>query len=298
MKILVLGSEGFIGGNAVKFFLSHSFRVISADIVLKSEPDYILINPETPDFASLFRENLYDVCINATGAANVQFSYAYPHIDFVLNTSNVYSILDAIRLYNPNCAFINLSSAAVYGNPVKLPITEDDDVNPLSPYGLHKYYSELICTEFYNLFGIKTISLRVFSAYGPGLKKQLFWDLYNKVRNTDIEVQMFGTGRESRDFIYIHDLLAAISHIILKSHFTGSTINVGSGIDSTIEDAVVIFLREYDNTLKVKFSGESKIGDPLNWKADISVLKSLGYVPKYSLEQGIKETLQWLKRQD
>jgi len=297
MKLLIIGSEGFIGSNAVKYFKTQGYTVTCADIILKDEPNYILINPESPSFTDLFRTQLYDVVINATGAANVQFSFTYPHVDYVLNTANVYAILEAIRLYNPQSTFINLSSAAVYGNPTQLPIKETDAVKPLSPYGYHKHYSEQICKEYHDLFNIKTISLRIFSAYGEGLKKQLFWDLFNKAKAATTHIEMFGTGNETRDFIYVKDLVYAIECVMKNNYFTGGTINIASGTESSIREAVTAFLKAYNPTLEVRFSGNNKKGDPLNWRADISTLESLGFLAQYSLKEGIKETVQWLKEQ-
>ena len=297
MKILILGSEGFIGSHLVTHFRNQFFNVVCADIVLKVQEDYILINPEAPNFGSLFQHQQFDVCINATGAANVQFSFSYPHTDYFLNTANVYAILDAIRLYNPTCAFINLSSAAVYGNPVLLPIKENHPLKPTSPYGLHKSYSEQICSEFFNFFGLKTLSVRIFSAYGPGLKKQLFWDLSQKVNKAENEVTIYGTGNETRDFIFIDDLTQAISDIINANCFDGNPINIASGLSTTIRESASIFIKLYKPNVQIKFSGEYKEGDPLNWEADISLLKSYGFKNKLSLEFGLKKTVDWLKKQ-
>lgn len=299
MKILVLGSEGFIGSNLVKYFREMNFFVISADIVLKTEKDYVLINPEIPDFSGLFRSDSYDFCINATGAANVQLSFAYPQTDFFLNTVNVFSILEAIRLYNPECAFVNLSSAAVYGNPEILPVGESAIINPTSPYGVHKYYSEQICREYYTYFGIKSISARIFSVYGPGLKKQLFWDLHKKFTSSENGlINLYGTGKETRDFIYINDLVRAIRHIIEKVCFNGDVINVASGFSVSIENVVSFFCRYYDPLIQVKFTGANKKGDPLFWEADIHKLKKTGFLCSYNIEDGIKETVLWLKKQE
>jgi UDP-glucose 4-epimerase len=295
MKILILGSEGFIGSNLVSFFKKQNQDVVSADIILKVEDNYILINPESPNFASLFQNNIFDVCINATGAANVQFSFTYPHTDYYLNTANVYAILDSIRLFNPNCAFINLSSAAVYGNPKSLPILENSIIKPASPYGLHKQYSEQICTEFYDFFGIKTISVRIFSAYGPGLRKQLFWDLYQKLKINNETIELYGTGEETRDFVYIDDLIQAIHNIILSEFYTGNTINIASGVSSTIKTASLCFINNINPNLKVIFNKQTKEGDPLYWEANIDLLKSLGYKSQTTLLDGISKTADLLK---
>ncbi len=297
MKILILGSEGFIGSHCKKYFVAKGYEVYSADIVLKDEPLYFLINAESANYSTIFSQHQFNVCINATGAANVQFSFTHPHTDYFLNTANVYAILDAIRLFNPACAFINMSSAAVYGNPKSLPIHEDAAVQPTSPYGMHKLYSEQICNEFYRFFGIKTLSLRIFSAYGPGLKKQLFWDLYQKAKQATDSITVYGTGNETRDFIYINDLVHAIDCVIQQNSFTGNAINVATGSAATIKEVATTFLQLYKPALALHFSGEEKKGDPLFWQADITLLNSLSFTANYTLETALNETVNWLKQQ-
>lgn len=295
MKIIVLGSEGFIGSHAVRHFRSTGHSVTAADIVLKQEKDYMLINPELPDFSRIFSAAGFDLCINATGAANVQLSFDHPAMDYMLNVTNVYTILDSIRQYNPRCKFINFSSAAVYGNPISLPIGESAALNPVSPYGYHKVYSEQVCREFFRLFGIPTISLRVFSAYGEGLKKQLFWDVHRKISEAEETIQLFGTGNETRDFIYISDIMHAIDCIIGHAPFDGTAINLASGKESSIKEVTDIFAQTLRSNIRIKFSGNNKIGDPLNWRADIGLLSSYGFTPRYSLSEGINNYCNWLR---
>lgn len=271
------------------------YQVTKADIKLKEEDNYILINAELPDFTSIFSGRAFDVCINATGAANVQLSFNHPGIDYSLNVGNVYQMLDAIRKYDPSCKFINLSSAAVYGNPAETPIRETTAAQPLSPYGMHKLYSEQICREFSQFFKIQTISLRIFSAFGEGLRKQLFWDLFKKVRDADEVVELFGTGKESRDFIYIQDLVAAIECVVRNGQFDGSVINIASGTESTIAFAAQCFVKAFKKEITIRFRGDNKIGDPLNWRTDISLLRSLGFDNRHSLEEGINNYVKWVK---
>ncbi|MBD3750369.1 MAG: NAD-dependent epimerase/dehydratase family protein [Sphingobacteriales bacterium] len=299
MKILILGSEGFIGKHLVHYFQKKNYTVISSDIILKNESNYILINPEAPNFTLLFQKNTYDVCINATGAANVQFSFIYPHTDYFLNTANVFAILDAIRIYNPSCAFINLSSAAVYGNPEYLPIHENTPIKPVSPYGMHKHYSELICKEFFQFYNIKSISIRIFSAYGPGLKKQLLWDLFKKISNSKEQnkIELFGTGNETRDFIYVEDIAYAVDCIINSGYFTGEAINIASGTETSIKSLAEMYIKHFNPNINILFSEQTKIGDPIFWKADITQLKSLGFNPQFNIAEGIKETIEWQKKQ-
>jgi dTDP-glucose 4,6-dehydratase/UDP-glucose 4-epimerase len=136
--------------------------------------------------------------------------------------------------------------------------------------------------------------LRIFSVYGENLKKQLFWDIYQKtLRSKNIE--LFGTGYETRDFIYIQDLMQAIDCIIAKGIFNGEAINVSSGIETTIKDAAGIFCAALNSETTVAFNKQTKPGDPLNWKADISLLTRLGFKSNTSIETGLKNTGEWLK---
>ena len=180
MKIIVIGSEGFIGHSLFDHFKQKKAQVYGADIISKSLPDYFFVNVSLPDYDDIFQQETFDYCINASGAANVNFSVNNPAWDYELNTHNVFKMLDAIRKYNPCCRFIQISSAAVYGNPSSLPVRENFPIQPLSPYGFHKCQSELLCREFSIVYGVHTSIVRIFSAYGPGLRKQLFWDLYKK----------------------------------------------------------------------------------------------------------------------
>ena len=292
MKILIIGSEGFIGGNAFAYFTSRGHQVYGADIVIKDSLNYTVINPEFADFARLFYNQKYDVCINASGAANVQFSFKHAALDYTLNVSNVFHILEAIRQFNPECKFITFSSAAVYGNPNTLPITESSPLNPLSPYGWHKVQSEQVCKEFSTFFNLSTLSLRVFSAYGPGLKKQLFWDLYQKSLQK-APVAIYGTGNESRDFIYIDDLLKVVELAIEHALFSGEVVNVANGEESFIKDMANVFFRLLNSSYE--FTGDIKHGDPLNWVADTSIIRKWGYSRSTTVEEGLKKYIEWVK---
>lgn len=297
MKILIIGSRGFIGSHCVDYFKSKGFEVWQADVTDSSDSNFYKIERKNSDFALPFTENQFDVCINASGSAHVGFSFDNPSKDFELNVANVQKILVAIRDYNGDCKFINFSSAAVYGNPQFLPITENSICKPLSPYGFHKWQSELLLTEYHKFFGLNTVSLRVFSAYGPGLKKQLFWDLYQKSLLSDV-ISLFGTGTETRDFIYIDDLLQIIDLVIHSSTFQGCSYNVASNTETTIAEAANVFINAFSPEKEVIFNGEIKIGDPNNWLADMEILKEKGFKPQFDLSLGLKKYAAWLKENE
>ena len=295
-NILIIGSKGFIGKHLKLYFENKNLNVWGADVITDyTDTDhYVVIDATNADYHAVFEAQQFDICINCSGAASVPDSLQHPLRDYNLNTVNVFKLLEAIRSHQPTCKFINLSSAAVYGNPKNLPIQEDAQLDPVSPYGFHKLMSEQICTEYFQFFKIPTCSLRIFSAYGEGLRKQLFWDLYQKTKNNK-DIILYGTGKESRDFIYIKDLLNAIYVVALNATFDGQVINVANGEEVFIEDCVKIFYSFFDKKISYRFSGEGRKGDPNNWVADISLLKKLGYQKKYNLTDGLYNFYQWIK---
>jgi len=287
MKILILGSKGFIGSYLVNYFSKLS-EVWEMDIVL----DYN--NPHFISFEDM-EKHKFDFCINCSGAANVSFSLQNPYNDFNLNTFNVFKFLENIRLHNPNCKFINISSAAVYGNPIELPIKENAPLAPVSPYGYHKLQAEQICEEFNRFWGIKTVSLRVFSAYGDGLKKQLFWDLYQKFTK-ESAIELWGTGEESRDFIHINDIAQIVELAMQHSPFKAQVVNAANGERTKISEAVNTFHKLLGTTKNYSFNNKGTAGYPINWEADISLIKSWGYKKNVYLEQGLEQYIKWARQ--
>jgi UDP-glucose 4-epimerase len=297
MRVIIIGSTGFIGEHLSNYYKEIGYGVWEADIlpVVSGKKEYFRIDPANPNFDTVFSKTKFDLCVNCSGAASVPGSIADPFRDYHLNTFNVFKMLESIKKFQDRCRYINLSSAAVYGNPQFLPVREDFDTNPLSPYGFHKFQAELICKEFTELFGIPTCSLRIFSVYGPGLKRQIFWDLFKKVEK-GVPFSLYGTGNESRDFIYISDLARAIDLVVKYSDFNADVLNVANGEEILIKDAVSTFIKLFRSNVTYSFSGESRKGDPVNWKADINRLKSMGYNSLVNLETGLQLYIEWITK--
>jgi len=294
MKILVVGCKGFIGSHAMKAF-ERSCEVWGCDVYTNyNEKNFLFINSSNVDFLSIFRQHKFDVCVNCSGAASVPDSLKNPLLDFELNVRNVLLLLEAIRKEAPNCRLINLSSAAVYGNPQHLPVQETQPLSPMSPYGYHKMQSEQLCGEYFRFFQIQVCTLRIFSAYGPYLKKQILWDLFIKSKQ-NLPIELFGTGNETRDFIYVDDICRAIEFVIDKGSFNAAVYNIASGDATTIKKLSELFLKMIKWNKGVSFTNSVRQGDPAFWQADISKIRNLGFAPKVSLEEGIQRYTQWLQ---
>ncbi len=293
MNVLIIGSKGFIGSHLSEM-LKKKYKVWGCDIFTDyNEGNFFLVQPSNLDFQIIFRKSQFDICINCSGAASVPESLKNPGRDFELNVHNVFLLLEAIRECAPDCKFINLSSAAVYGDPKETPTTESNSLAPVSPYGFHKMLAEKLCSEYFQFYKIQVCSLRIFSAYGVGLKKQIFWDLYTRSKMSHL-IELFGTGMEARDFIYIDDILKAIDCIIESAEFNAAVYNLAGGKACYIKQVAEIFLDALRWKGDLKFTGNHRLGDPDFWQADISKISELGFSPGISLEEGIQKYVKWL----
>lgn len=295
-KILIIGSEGFIGSHLASFYKKMNYEVRGVDVISKNNIDYIQVDKGNPDFHLIFRDFPADFCLNCSGAASVPFSFEQPLVDFNLNVFNVVKLLDAIKLYSPECRFVNFSSAAVYGNPKSIPIKEDFPKNPISPYGFHKSVVENIMEEYNKYFKLKVCTLRLFSAYGNGLRKQIMFDLYNKFCESET-VNLFGTGKETRDYIHIDDICNVVDLVLRNSNFENEIINVANGTEVELKTIVEIFRKKMKSNKDIVYSGCVRTGDPSRWQADISKIQSWGYKQTVSLDNGIERYVEWMKNE-
>ncbi len=283
MKIIILGGQGFIGSNLVNFF-----RYRGHEIQTLMKADLLDINK----LINTFERS--EVVINCIGSATVGYSYTNTEKAFESNVIIVCKVLELLRQNSfQHVKFINLSSAAVYGNPENLPVKESDETKPLSPYGYHKLMSELLLKEYHHCFGLKTLSLRIFSAYGTGQKKLLLWDLHQKIKNSNGKICLFGTGDETRDFIHIEDIAQQILLAISNASFKGEAVNVGNGVGVKISEIAELFRMHYPKKFEYDFNGEVRLGDPLNWCADVTLMRNWDYQNRVGIEKGIENYIKW-----
>lgn len=301
-KILITGVNGFIGHSAAVYF-SREYEVYGMDISTEyrgigEKMAYFQCNMSgSPAELSMILTGIQpDVILHCAGSANVGASVVNPMADLDGNLHSLYQLLIALRSVEKKPRIIFMSSAGVYGNPRRLPIRETDEPAPISPYGLHKLMCEQLCRYYNRVHGYKIRSVRIFSAYGDGLRKQLLWDIYQKYQSTG-QIKLFGTGNETRDFIHVSDIMQAIS-CILTYDGPEEIFNVANGEEVSIRElahAYAAKLGEREDI--VSFNGETKPGDPLNWRADISLLKKTGYVKGRELADGIGDYVAWVKEQ-
>jgi UDP-glucose 4-epimerase len=204
-----------------------------------------------------------------------------------------HSLLNALRKAKQRIRFVFLSSAAVYGNPRALPVLETSDLIPISPYGFHKVCSEALVREYAALHGLDALSLRIFSAYGPGLRRQVVYDVVRRIRPGS-SLRLDGTGMESRDFVHATDVARAAFCALERAPGRGEAYNVASGTETTLR-ALATQLRKLCGDGPIEFSGKVRTGDPANWRADIAALVALGFRPTMSIDEGLRQVAEWVQ---
>jgi UDP-glucose 4-epimerase len=299
MNVLVTGAYGFLGRYVAKEYKSAGHHVVGMGHGkwYKEEFNNWGIDQwyeTTITFEALLNINKeFDLIVHCGGGGSVAFSQENPYEDFQKTVQSTLSLLEFIRLRNPNCKFIYPSSPAVQGNLGKVAIKEEMVSMPVSPYGFHKKIAEELCYSFHKNFNISIGVIRYFSIYGEGLKKQLLWDACRKLQNTD-DIVFFGTGMETRDWIYISDATALMR--TFSDQLEGfQVINGGSGKNIEIKYVIDKLYEHFNTSKKISFNGHTKEGDPLHFWADMSKARALGWEPKVDIEQGLKKYVNYFQ---
>ncbi|HOC37825.1 MAG TPA: NAD-dependent epimerase/dehydratase family protein, partial [Thermodesulfobacteriota bacterium] len=183
-SVLITGASGFLGSWLFNHFHSHGYSTFGVDrsrpctagiFRIAAENCYCLKIPSIR-FYSLLASVRPSVIIHAAGPSSVSASVADPESDFHDSVSVTEFLLQCIRRYSSRSALVYLSSAAVYGNPPGLPVSESMPCQPISPYGRHKQICEQMIQDFSQHYDVPCAVLRIFSAYGEGLRRQVIYD--------------------------------------------------------------------------------------------------------------------------
>jgi UDP-glucose 4-epimerase len=300
-RIVVTGAGGFLGSHICHYFGTQGSDIVAVGRFSSNHietgsyqhlREYYGMTLPDPTFVKTFKDFKPTTLVHCAGSASVGESLIEPYEDFQQSVSLCASTLEILRQHAPSCRFVFLSSAAVYGNPMTLPISETMPCRPISPYGFHKSMCELICNEYHLLYGIPVSTIRIFSAYGERLRKQVIFDVCRKLSHINGDsIDAYGTGNETRDFIHAFDVAQAIECIMTAK--ADGIFNVASGYQTKISDIVRLVNESLGSKKTVRYSGISRAGDPLTWQGDISKISGIGFQQRVPLEKGIQSYCQW-----
>lgn len=284
MRILITGSRGFVGGSVGRFAASANHQVMGVGRSGQPEVgwpgDYFQADISNADLSKAIRDFAPDVVLHAAGTASVGSSFDTPLDDLRASALTWANTLESVRRSGINPLVIFPSSAAVYGNQLRLPIAESAVIAPISPYGFHKAACELLAREYSACFGLQIMICRIFSLIGEAQRRLFVWEMYRQFTGSETTVWLQGTGDETRDYLHVDDLARAILELAVKreqmfERETCPTFNIASG-EETKAIEIALQMRHLIAPEKiVRCRNIERPGDPRFWRADISRLSSL-----------------------
>jgi len=313
MRALVTGGAGFIGSHLVEKLLDLGYKVVVLDNLYSGNMDNLsFLRKKHIDNFTFIRGDIrnYSDCIKACSEVDIVFHQAAlrsvpesvenPQQYNEVNIKGTLNLLKAAKECKVK-KFIFASSSAIYGDIDKLPQKETEYPQLISPYALTKLTGEYYCRIFNKIFGLETISLRYFNVYGP---RQAPDDEYSAVIPKFITcvlngetLPIYGSGRQSRDFVYVEDVVRANILAAQKDKLEGEVVNIASGESHSILDLANLLGKIVNKNIKYTFFPQ-RSGDVFKTLADISKAeKLLGYKPKISFSEGLRRTLEWFKNQ-
>jgi len=345
MKILVTGGAGFIGSNVSDALVKDGHEVTVLDNLSTGKeeninPEVKFYNVDLLDIESLelvFREFKPDVVNHHAAQIDVRKSVEDPAFDAETNIIGSINLFELSINYGVRRIIFSSTGGALYGEPEKLPATEDTPIEPLSPYGVAKYCAENYLNYFKRLYelrdrhaslrsahddggerisehrdrhaslrsahddkeersvGIERVILRYANVYGPRQdplgEAGVVAIFAGKILKGEKPV-IFGDGNQTRDYIYVEDVVKAN---VLALEGKEGIYNIGTGRETSVNELIEIFSKVLGREIKPEYA-PPRIGEVHRISLDADMAKKeLGFVPKYSLEEGIRKTIEWYK---
>jgi UDP-glucose 4-epimerase len=302
----ITGARGFIGRHLARQLAAEG--VVVAGVGHGAWPDaaawgvtrWINGEPDSANLAQLaFETGLPDTVFHLAGGSSVAIAIQSPYEDFTRTVLTTARLLDWLKREAPTARFVAVSSAAVYGDGHAGPIPETALPQPFSPYGAHKLMMEQLARSYAVNFGLPVVIARLFSVYGPHLRKQLLWDVCQRLSAGERHIELGGTGRERRDWTEVHDVARALSQLAALASPAAPVINVGTGVGTDVATIAnhVLSAWQGDTRPTIGFSGRSRPGDPASLVAGDTGLAELGFVWATGVRHGIESYVRWFQSQ-
>ncbi len=239
------------------------------------------------------------IVFHLAGGSSVGAAVQNPREDFYRTVVSTAEMLDWMRLHVPSAKLIVASSAAVYGAGHTGRIAEEAAVQPYSPYGRHKRLMEEMAAAYASDYGLNVAIARLFSVYGPGLRKQLLWDLCAKMEKEPTEIILGGTGSELRDWTHVTDVARGLATLSAVATEAAPIINIGTGTGVSVQQIADQMIANWfagATVPSVKFNGQARPGDPFSLIAENASLLELEFQWKYRLVDGLSDYVRWYRQ--
>ncbi len=303
-RILVTGGAGFIGSWTVEKLVEKGYRVIVVDNFYSGDPGnlqsvidkIVMVKADARDeeiMGRVMRQYSVDAVIHLAAIVGVEEVYINPKLGYSVNVGATFNLLEQARINDVQC-FIYSSSAAVYGDPIKLPITEEHPLNPKNLYGATKLAAESLVIGYNRNYGLNTVSLRYFNVYGPRMKPGPYAGVILKfIENikTGKPLVIYGSGKQTRDFIYVEDV--ALANLAVLEECRPGVYNVGTGESISIKALAELMLELSGSDVGIVYRSP-RPGDIMYSEADITrIRKEIGWEPRIDLYEGLRKTIDY-----
>jgi nucleoside-diphosphate-sugar epimerase len=307
-RALVTGGAGFIGSHVVDRLVEADVEVTVLDNLDTGQMENIAQHKRKRNFHFIKGDirNLrlvkqlvkdMDAVFNLAAIASVPRSIENP---LLVNDVNVKGTLNLLKASVDSGVkrFVQASSAAVYGDSQTLPVREDFNPMPLSPYAASKLAAENYAIVFNQVYGLETVCLRYFNVYGP---RQAYNDYSGAITIFANDIlalrppKIFGDGKQTRDFVFVEDVVSATMLALTEKNAVGEIFNISTGKATTINKLVQILQKIMGKKNLKPVHEEPREGDIRHSYASIEKARTLlGYEPMFSLEKGLKKLVQYI----
>jgi UDP-glucose 4-epimerase len=306
MSVLITGARGFIGRHVARHFADngHAVAGLGHGAWLESaHRQWGVAEWRNGEVSSANLDALSatvgvpSIVIHLAGGSAVGPSFAQPAEDFHRSVVAASELAEWMRLRAPAARLVMASSAAVYGAGHDSPIAEAASCSPYSPYGFHKRMAELALESYARNFGLRVAIVRLFSVYGPGLRKQLLWDACTRLAHGEKELKLGGTGAELRDWFHVDDVARLMLWAADRASSSADVFNGGTGEATPVRDIAQRLCAAWGSGCTAEFSGQARPGDPVRLVADVSLLQGAGFVPARQWATGLDDYVAWFRSQ-
>lgn len=308
-RVLVTGGAGFIGNNLVRKLLSENVSKIlimdnqssGMSVFLPNDPRIVFVGMDIDKMDKLnfvINQHEFDYVFHLAAHFANQNSVDHPFSDIQTNIVGTVSLLEILKSHKSLKKFIYASSSCVYGTAEQM--DENTFIYPSeTPYSINKYTAELYTQYYAHLFHVPTVSIRIFNTYGPyelaGKYRNVIPNFIEKALNNE-DLVITGTGKETRDFTYVDDLIDLMISAALGPNKDGEIFNGGTGTKTEILKMSEI-IKEATGSLSNIIFKPARAWDKVKDRvSDTSKSASeLGYQPKVTIEEGLQKTIKWYK---
>jgi UDP-glucose 4-epimerase len=309
MRALVTGAAGFIGSTLAERLILDGADVVGLDsftdyyprpvkeanlAALKHQKDFRFVEStiQSADLRSLLADRTH--VFHLAAQAGVRKSWGRDFSVYTVNNVDATQVLlEAVSTAPGIDRLVYASSSSVYGDNVELPMREDALPQPVSPYGVTKLAAEQLCYLYYVNHGVRAVSLRYFTVYGPRQRPDMGFHRFLRATMTGEPIRLYGDGDQTRDFTFVSDAVAATVAAATRGA-PGRVYNIGGGSRVSINDVLSIIGRVVGRTPLIQADPAQK-GDMRHTFADTSRAQAdLGFKPRIGLEEGLAAEYKWL----